>query len=117
MATFRTEPERRLDPEAVIDQEPDQIMTALRHPVRRRILRRLHTAGEAQSPRELADLLGCDLAEIARHVAILEEVNAVGLTDVIAHRGATEHFYASTVEGDGGFCLVLIATQWHDEGQ
>ncbi len=117
MATIRSEPERRLAPEAAIDLEPDQMVRALRHPVRRRILRRLHAAGEARSPRELADSLGCELGEVAHHVAILEEVNAVALTDVTAREGATEHFYASTLEGDGGFCLVLIATQRHDEGR
>ena len=116
MATIRTEPERRLAPEAVIDLEPDQMVAALRHPVRRGALRRLHVVGEARSPRELADSLDCPLGEVAHHIAVLEEANAVALTDAITHEGTAEHFYASTVKGDGG-SAVLLATERHDEGR
>ena len=56
-------------------------------------------------------MLDCDLGEVAHHVAILWEANALVLTDSIVGRGAIEYFYASAVEADGGFGLVLIATQ------
>ena len=103
MAGIRTEARRRLDATGDVEPRPDQIVTALNHPLRRRILRCLHDAGEARSPRELAALLDRDLGEVARHVAILEGADMLALTDTICERGANEYFYASTLEADGGF--------------
>ncbi|HEX5930045.1 MAG TPA: helix-turn-helix domain-containing protein [Solirubrobacterales bacterium] len=117
MAAARTVPRRRLEsgaePEAM---SPQQLVLVLNHRLRRDILRRLHDAGEARSPRELAALLGLDLADLAHHVAVLRAVGAVRPTDTIFESGVSEHFYASTLEADGGIGLVLVATERQDEG-
>jgi DNA-binding transcriptional ArsR family regulator len=92
-------------------------MKALRHRLRRQILRALHAAKEARSPRELADALGCKRSNVSYHVGILQELHVVALTDEVPRGGTTERFYASTVSEDGGLCLVLIATERSDEGR
>jgi DNA-binding transcriptional ArsR family regulator len=96
---------------------PAALVGALVHPLRREILRMLHEAGEARSPRELARALGWGLADLSHHVGVLADTNVLALTDTITASGSTEHFYASAVEDDGGLQLVLIATQGRDRGQ
>jgi DNA-binding transcriptional ArsR family regulator len=110
------EPRRHLgsSPDAVLASE--HLIRALGHPIRREILRCLHAAGEARSPRELALTLGHDLQNLSYHIRVLKAVDAVALTDVFPKAGSMEHFYVSTVEENGGLRLVLAATARHDEG-
>jgi DNA-binding transcriptional ArsR family regulator len=93
------------------------LVQALVHPVRREILRALHEAGEALSPRELSLALGCALPIVSHHVGLLAESSVLALTDVVPARGSTEAFYASTVGDDGGLLLLLIATRRSDRGR
>jgi Helix-turn-helix domain len=91
--------------------------TALRYPLRRGILRLLNQAEKPLTVRELAAKLECQQGDIDRHVAILEGVGALAVAHTACHGSTAEPFYESTVGEDGGFCLVLIATQRLDEAR
>ncbi len=107
---------RQLDCLPQDDPTPDALIGALVHPLRREILRTLHEAEEARSPRELALVLGYPLSDVGHHVGVLADSNVLALTDVVTARGSTERFYASTVDDDGWLQLVLIATRGRDRG-
>ena len=101
-----------LDSQSQSDLEPDdQIVRAINHPLRRGILRSL-SAGSERSLCELQALLNCELSDLAYHLAVLAEINAVArpMTSEAGYR------IASAVAEDGWFSLVLIATQGRDEG-
>jgi DNA-binding transcriptional ArsR family regulator len=112
----RTEPRRRFDRPLQDDPTPAALVGAVVHPLRREILRTLHEAEEARSPRELALALDCGLSSASYHVRVLADTHILALTDAMSARGSTEHFYASAVEDDGWLQLVLIATQGRDRG-
>jgi DNA-binding transcriptional ArsR family regulator len=73
------------------------LLRALRHPLRRRILRRL-ADGETASPRELSADLRQPLGNVSYHVRVLAECGAVALVKARPVRGSVEHFYRSTVK-------------------
>ena len=89
-------------------------MKAAAHPLRRRILRALHAAGEARSPRELSLALDAVLSNVSYHVRVLRDAGALVLTDALPVRGSMENFYASAVEGDRWLRLVLDASRQQD---
>jgi DNA-binding transcriptional ArsR family regulator len=86
--------------EAILDQ---RIIKALGHPVRMRALQVLNT--RVASPSELAKELDEPLGNVAYHVKILEENEAIELVRTAPVRGALEHFYRATMrpwfEDDG----------------
>jgi DNA-binding transcriptional ArsR family regulator len=116
VADRRTEPRRQLACSKNAPT-PTALVQALVHPLRREILRVLHEAGEARSPRELTLALGCALPDVSYHVAVLADINVLILTDAGTAGGSTEHYYASAVGDDGGLLLLLIATQGRDRGR
>ncbi len=76
--------------------ETDLLM-ALRHPLRRDILRLM--AGEkAVSPREIANALGLPLSSVSYHMRVLAERAAIALVRTKPVRGSTQHFYRSVLE-------------------
>lgn len=77
--------------------KPHQQIRALNSPIRRRILRILHEAGEARSSKELAAEMGLVLGHVNYHVQALKKIGAIVLTDTRRVRGTVESFYASTV--------------------
>jgi DNA-binding transcriptional ArsR family regulator len=77
--------------------DDNDLLMALRHPLRRRILRELAN-GEARSPRELAAALRRPLSNVSYHVRVLTERGATILVGTEPSRGSVEHFYRSTVE-------------------
>jgi DNA-binding transcriptional ArsR family regulator len=81
-----------------LDQpEDNDLLMALRHPLRRRILREL-ADGEARSPRELAAALRQPLSNVSYHVRVLAERGATIPVGTKPSRGSVEHFYRSAVE-------------------
>ena len=77
--------------------DDDDLLVALRHPLRRRILRAM--AGEdALSPRELAATLRAPLSNVAYHVRVLADCAAVVLVRTQPVRGSMQHFYLPAVE-------------------
>lgn len=79
--------------------ETNDLLLALRHPLRRRIL---HLLGgkEARSPRELADILEEPLSNLSYHVRVLADCGAVQLVGTQQVRGSTQHFYRSSVKSE-----------------
>lgn len=75
----------------------NDLFTALGHPLRRRILRRMIGAGGEISPLELATGLDEPLSALSYHVRVLAECEAVKLVRTKQIRGSTQHFYRPAV--------------------
>jgi DNA-binding transcriptional ArsR family regulator len=83
---------------APLDRPDDNdLLIALRHPLRRRILREM-ADGKTISPRELAAALRQPLSNVSYHVRVLAERSAVTLVETRPARGSVQHFYRSVVE-------------------
>lgn len=91
------------------------VITALGHPLRRRIMRRLEGAGVARSPAELSIELNNSLSGVSYHVRVLKRKGIIRLTDQRQARGSMEHFYASNVTGNRQVKSILAETKAHDE--
>lgn len=74
----------------------DQLLKALGHPLRRRILRAID--GEVGSPAKLAEKLGEPLPSVSYHVRALDRCGALRPAGTRAVRGTIEHFYRGVVE-------------------
>ena len=75
----------------------DDLLVALRHPLRRQILR-LTGERDVISPLEMANELDRPLSNVSYHVRVLLECAAVTLVKTAPKRGSIQHFYCSTVE-------------------
>jgi DNA-binding transcriptional ArsR family regulator len=75
------------------------LLHALRHPLRRRILHTL-SKGEPRSPRQLAELLDQPLSNLSYHVRVLADCGAVKLVRTRQVRGSTQHFYRTSIKAD-----------------
>lgn len=83
---------------APIDRADDNdLLVALRHPLRRRILREM-ADGRTISPRELSSRLGQPLSNVSYHVRVLADCAAVTLVETKPARGSVQHFYRSAVD-------------------
>ncbi len=69
------------------------MFTALAHPLRRKILRRLIATKGERSPRDLAEELDEKLSALSYHVRVLAECKAIKLRRTRQRRGSTQHFY------------------------
>jgi DNA-binding transcriptional ArsR family regulator len=74
----------------------DDLLVALRHPMRREILRLIADEKPA-SPREIADALDQQLSGVAYHVRVLADCEAIVLTGTKAVRGSMQHFYCYAI--------------------
>jgi DNA-binding transcriptional ArsR family regulator len=77
------------------------LFTALAHPLRRRILRRMIEDEVEISPRELALHLGEQLSRLSYHVRILAWCDAIELVRTEQVRGSMQHFYR-----------VIVGAKW-----
>lgn len=77
----------------------DDTLTALNHPLRRRILRALDGRPET-SPAELAETLAMPLGTVAYHVKILARCGTLELVRTRPVRGAVQHFYRAVAQPD-----------------
>jgi DNA-binding transcriptional ArsR family regulator len=75
------------------------LLAALRHPLRRRILR-LMSDGREASPSEIAKQLGEDLSKVAYHVRVLADAGALEVSGEQPVRGATKHFYSESLDAE-----------------
>jgi DNA-binding transcriptional ArsR family regulator len=78
------------------DSNDNDLLAALRHPLRRRILQAM-ADGKAASPRELALTLRHPLSNVSYHVRVLAGCGAVTLVETKPVRGSVQHFYRCTV--------------------
>lgn len=83
---------------APLDHSDDNaLLVALRHPLRRRILREM-ADGRTTSPRELSVVLRQPLSNVSYHVRVLVACAAVTLIETKPARGSIQHFYRSAVD-------------------
>jgi DNA-binding transcriptional ArsR family regulator len=81
-----------------LDRSDDNhLLAALRHPLRRQILR-LMASEETISPRQLAILLDQPLSNVSYHVRVLADCDAVALVRTVPVRGSMQHFYRTAIE-------------------
>ncbi|MDX6625029.1 MAG: Helix-turn-helix domain [Solirubrobacterales bacterium] len=77
--------------------DDNNLLAALRHPLRRQILR-LMASEEAISPRQLSVLLEQPLSNVSYHVRVLADCDAVSLDHTVPVRGSMQHFYRTAVD-------------------
>jgi DNA-binding transcriptional ArsR family regulator len=77
--------------------DDNDLLVALRHPVRRDILRAM-TGEDAISPREIASILHQPLSNVSYHVRVLADCAAVSLVSTKPVRGSMQHFYRTAIE-------------------
>jgi DNA-binding transcriptional ArsR family regulator len=77
--------------------DDNDLLVALRHPLRRDILRQMADE-EAISPREIAAALRQPLSNVGYHVRVLAECAAITLVRTKPVRGSIQHFYRSAIE-------------------
>jgi DNA-binding transcriptional ArsR family regulator len=77
--------------------DDNELLIALRHPLRRQILRTM-AVQDPISPRQISDELREPLSNVSYHVRVLADCGAVTLVDTEPVRGSMQHFYSSTVE-------------------
>lgn len=83
------------------------LLNAIDHPRRRRILRMLHDRGEPCNPIEIALKVEGPLGLIAYHIRVLRELGAVERVSEEQEHDSAEHFYESRVEGDSSIEAML----------
>jgi DNA-binding transcriptional ArsR family regulator len=77
--------------------DDNDLLVALRHPLRRAILREM-AGEEAISPREIANALRQPLSNVSYHVRVLADCAAVSLVSTKPVRGSMQHFYRTAIE-------------------
>jgi DNA-binding transcriptional ArsR family regulator len=87
--------------------DENNLRVALRHPLRRRILRQM-TSREAISPLELSENLGKPLSNVSYHVRVLADCAAVTLVGTIPKSGSMQHFYSSAVEAPWALRILAL---------
>jgi DNA-binding transcriptional ArsR family regulator len=75
----------------------ENLLIALRHPLRRSILRAM-ADGKPASPRELSETLAQPLSNVSYHVRVLVQSEAVTLVRTKPARGSIQHFYRRNVQ-------------------
>jgi DNA-binding transcriptional ArsR family regulator len=74
----------------------ENLLVALRHPVRREILAKVIEGGEPISPKELAESLKTPLSNLSYHARVLVECDMLDLVDTRPRRGSIQHFYEAS---------------------
>jgi predicted transcriptional regulator len=77
--------------------DDNDLLLALRHPLRRDILRKM-AGKKAISPRETATALAQPLSNVSYHVRVLADCAAISLVRTEPVRGSMQHFYCVTIE-------------------
>jgi DNA-binding transcriptional ArsR family regulator len=77
--------------------DDNELLIALRHPLRREILRAMATQNPI-SPRQISDELRQPLSNVSYHVRVLADCGAVELVDTLPVRGSMQHFYSTTID-------------------
>lgn len=87
--------------------DDNNLLVALRHPLRRQILR-LMADEEAISPLEISARLERPLSNVSYHVRVLADCTAVTLVGTTPRRGSMQHFYCSTVEAPWALQMLAL---------
>ncbi len=90
------------------------VLLAIAHPLRRRILRRLAERDAPTSPAQLAEELKVPLGKIAYHVRVLRRLGTLSAAGEQQVRGAVEHFYTTRIKNDPPIETLLEETKKED---
>jgi len=93
---------------ALDHSDDNDLLVALRHPLRRRILREM-AGEEAISPRQLSAALRQPLSNVSYHVRVLADCSAVTLVDTLPVRGSMQHFYRPAIEAPWARAVLGLA--------
>lgn len=89
--------------------EAGRLITALNHPLRRRILRKFEAEqGRVASASQLSRELEMPLGNVAYHLQALARLEALKLVHTRQVRGAKEFFYATALDGRAGWVRVAL---------
>jgi len=101
----------------------EDLLKAANHPLRREILRLLHSSDGSISPTQIEKALGLGgathkkLSNVSYHVTVLYGYNTIERVRLEQVRGAMEHFYASNVKDVVWLRSVLSRTRESDKGK
>lgn len=90
------------------------LIRALNHPLRRKLLRALHSSDDARSPVQLSKITGEDISGIDYHIKILVSLGAAVKTGDRQVRGARENFFLSKVSDHKQMVAILADTERDD---
>jgi DNA-binding transcriptional ArsR family regulator len=93
--------------------DDNELLIALRHPLRRQILRTM-AVQDPISPRQISDELREPLSNVSYHVRVLADCGAVELVDTEPVRGSMQHFYSSTVEEAWALAVLGLSENGDD---
>lgn len=93
-----------------------ELLVALRHDLRRKILRAMFEEGGAISPRQLSEVLKEPLSNVSYHVRVLADCAAVALVDQKPVRGSMQHFYSPTVEAPWALAVLGVGDDHQPAG-
>jgi DNA-binding transcriptional ArsR family regulator len=93
--------------------DDNDLLVALRHPLRRDILRAV-AGEEAISPRQISAALGQPLSNVSYHVRVLAECSAVALVSTKPVRGSMQHFYCASIEAPWALEVLGISGEGKD---
>ncbi|HSS04966.1 MAG TPA: helix-turn-helix domain-containing protein [Solirubrobacterales bacterium] len=91
------------------------LICALNHRLRRRLLRLLQASGGPCSPARLAETLDESLSNVSYHIKVLVGFEAVKRAGEEQVRGTIEHFYLPTVGDNAPIQALLEETRGSDE--
>jgi DNA-binding transcriptional ArsR family regulator len=77
--------------------DDNDLLMALRHPLRRQILRAMG-AERAISPRQISRALGQPLSNVSYHVRVLADRGTIALVNTKPVRGSMQHFYRTAID-------------------
>lgn len=77
----------------------NQLLAALRHPLRRRLLQAMAPEEEV-SPGDLAHRVGAPLSNVSYHVRVLADCGAITLVTTRPGRGSVQHIYRLAIEAE-----------------
>ena len=92
-----------------------QLIRALDHELRRAILRTLNDSKEPMSPNGISKVLRRNLSNVSYHMSVLRQLGAVAEVAQGPVRGALEHFYSPTIEGNTPILALLEETREVDD--
>jgi DNA-binding transcriptional ArsR family regulator len=99
------------------DDPTQLLLKALRHPLRRQLLRRYLEAQQPISPKELAASMKQPLSSVSYHVRELARFGAVEIIEEEQVRGSVQHFYEATpLVRETPWALVTLGLQPEQRG-
>jgi DNA-binding transcriptional ArsR family regulator len=91
------------------------LIEAVNHPLRRKLLRTLHSSDDARSPIQLSKIIGGEVSTVAYHMKALASRGAAEKTGYRHVRGARENFFVSKVSGHRQVIAILADTEGEDD--